>query len=218
MNWLLDKSITNRINYFIEHYVPPVLSDRKFVAAFFNGLQGRGFRYYDAAENPVNVPRCRRDTDCSRKIIERAMEFVVGENVIDIGCGSGSFIKSLAKAGFKCVGVDPNQENEQGDSWQILHGFVDDFDFHEGAFDTLASFKTLEHIPDARSSLERWRKLARYRVILIVPCQRYRRYVYDGHVNFYPDEFQLRIQLGLRDDALVEKFGYEWLVVEVFDE
>ncbi|RQW85706.1 MAG: class I SAM-dependent methyltransferase [Geobacter sp.] len=211
---LLNKNITNLVNKAFELFLPPILSDRKFVAIFFNFLQGRGFRYYDATTNPVAVPRCHRSSDCSRRILIKAMDLVVGRKVLDIGCGSGSFIKQLAKNGYHCTGIDPNQNEERGDNWQILKGFVEDYEFSENTFDTVVSFKTLEHIPDAKSALQSWRKLANHRIILILPCQRYRRYVYDGHINFYPDEFQLRLQLGLSIKAKIEKINFEWLVYE----
>jgi ubiquinone/menaquinone biosynthesis C-methylase UbiE len=146
--------------------------------------------------------------------MKKAMDLVVGNKVLDIGCGSGSFLKQLAKNGFLCTGIDPNQQEEQGSNWQILKGFVEDYEFSENSFDTVISLKTLEHIPNAKSALQSWRKLAHHRIILILPCQRYRRYVYDGHINFYPDEFQLRMQLGLSTNAKIEKIEFEWLIYE----
>lgn len=210
----LKRNLTLVINKAIELLLPPILSDRKTVACLFNYLQGRGFRYYDVTKDPVAIPRCRRDSDCSGKLLTKAKSLVLGTNVLDIGCGSGVFIKQLAENGCNCTGIDPNQTDERGENWQILKGFVEDYGFSEKSFNTVVSFKTLEHIPDAKTVLQSWRKLARDRVILILPCQRYRRYVYDGHINFYPDEFQLRVQLGLHENARVEKVDYEWLIHE----
>ena len=136
------------------------------------------------------------------------------ERVLDIGCGQGTFIKKMSTCGYTTVGVDPNQESIQGQNWRILKGFVEDFDFQSKPFDTICSFKALEHITDAKSILAYWKKLAKYRIILILPCQRYRKYVYDGHINFYPDEYQLRMQLGLGDSAVVKKIDGDWLVYE----
>lgn len=214
LDWLLRKKHTIFFNRTIELLLPPVLVDRKIVACVCNLLQGKGFRYYEATVDPVAIPRCRRRTDCTSTIIRKAKGLIVGNKVLDIGCGPGEFIKDLARLGFECTGVDPNQDAERGEAWQILSGFVEDQGFEEKYFETVVSFKTLEHIIDARSTLQSWRRLASQRVILILPCQRYRRYTYDGHVNFYPDEFQLRTQLGLRGDAKVEMIDHEWLVYE----
>jgi SAM-dependent methyltransferase len=212
--WLLTKKLTARVNKLIELFVPPVLADRKWVACLFNYLQGRNFQYYDVTKDPVNFPRCNRDSDCTDAMLKAAQDLVVGKRVLDIGCGSGRLMKRLATNRAECIGVDPNQANEKGDNWQIFNGFVEDFDFPESNFDTVISFKTLEHIPAPKTVLQSWKKLARYRIVLVLPCQRYRRYVYDGHINFFPDEFQLRNQLGLSEHAIVKKLDYDWLIYE----
>lgn len=212
--WLLSKNLTVRVNKAIELLVPPILADRKWVACLFNYLQGRGFRYYDVTKNPVDFPRCNRGSDCTDTMLKAATDLVLGKRILDIGCGSGLFIKRLAQKSTECTGVDPNQANEEGENWQILKGLVEDFDFQVSSFDTVVSFKTLEHIPDPKTIFLSWKKLARHRIILVLPCQRYRRFVYDGHINFFPDEFQLRNQLGLSEHAVVKKIDYDWLVYE----
>lgn len=211
---LTNKKITSRINRVIELSLPPVLSDRKFVACLFNFLQGRGFRYIDVTKDPAAFPRGKRESDCTSDQWRTAIDMIAGNSVLDIGCGSGSFVKFIAQKGFAVTGVDPWGQAGEGKNWRILKGYAEKCGFSEKSFDTVLSFKTLEHIPDARSALDFWRTLARRRIILLLPCQRYRRFGYDGHINFYPDEYQLRIQLGLNDNASVKKVDNEWLIHE----
>lgn len=211
---LLSKKITAKINKAIELFTPPILSDRKLVACFFNLLQGRGFRYIDVTKDPAAYPRGIRDSDCSNRQWKSVMDLIVGHDVLDIGCGNGSFVRQVAAKGFLVTGVDPNGAPGEGENWRVFKGFAGDFDFPCGSFDTVISLKTLEHIPDARTALASWKRLARKRVILVLPCQRYRKFVYDGHINFYPDEYQLRMQLGLSLKSVVEKIDGEWLVYE----
>jgi SAM-dependent methyltransferase len=184
------------------------------MACLFNFLQGRGFRYIDVTEDPAAFPRGKRDSDCTPAQWRAALDLIAGESVLDIGCGSGSFVKLVAEKGFTATGVDPWGQPDGENNWRVLKGYAENSGFPEKAFDTVLSFKTLEHIPDARSTLEFWRTLARRRLILLLPCQRYRRFGYDGHVNFYPDEYQLRIQLRLKDNASITKVDNEWLVSE----
>jgi len=213
-NKFLSKEITVIFNKFIELFLPPILSDRKLVASFFNYLQGRGFKYYDVTQNPVTYPRGKRDSDYTKSQQKAVVDLIVGKSILDIGCGTGNYLKFLAENGYNCVGVDPNCINENKKNLQFFSGFVQDFKFPKKSFDTVLSFKTLEHIPDAKSELAYWRTLSRKRLILILPCQRYRHYVYDGHINFYPDEYQLRIQLGLSSKAVINKVSYEWVIYE----
>lgn len=213
-NTFLSKNITVRVNKFIELFFPPILADRKIVACFFNYLQGRGFKYYDVTKNPAAYPRGKRDSDYTSSQKKTVMNLIIGKSILDIGCGNGNYLKLLAERGYKCIGIDPNYTTVNKENLQILSGFVQDFKFSEKSFDTVLSFKVIEHILEARAELVYWRTLARKRLILILPCQRYRHYVYDGHINFYPDEYQLRIQLGLSSKAVVRKVSGEWVVYE----
>ena len=210
----LSKNITAKINRVIELFIPPVFADRKIIASFFNYIQGRGFKYYDVTKDPAAYPRGKRDSDYTAAQREAVLKLILGKSVLDIGCGRACFIKLLARRRFECVGVDPNSVPFKTENLQILQGVVEEYRFPPQSFDTVLSFKTLEHIPDARAELSHWRTLAKQRLILLLPRQRYRRYVYDGHINFYPDEFQLRIQLGLSDKTVIQKVSGEWLVYE----
>jgi 2-polyprenyl-3-methyl-5-hydroxy-6-metoxy-1,4-benzoquinol methylase len=211
---LLSKKITGKINKAIEMFFPPILVDRKFVASLFNFLQGRGFCYIDPSKDPVNFPRCNRDSDCTPDQIKAVLELISGSQVLDIGCGNGGFVKKLGALGFQATGIDPQVTPDKGNKWRLLKGTLSDDDFPERSFDTVVSLKTLEHIPDAKSALSLWRTFARHRIILLLPCQRYRKFVYDGHINFYPDEYQLKLQLGLQDNAIIKKINGEWLIHE----
>lgn len=210
----LDKRVTTKLNKVIEMFIPPILADRKIVAATINGLQGRGFRFIDPRKNPAKFPRCKRESDFTPDQKNAIMNLIIGKRVLDIGCGNGILVKELALNGFKADGIDPQAAQDKGKNWQISNGSINDFKFSPNAFDTIISLKTLEHIPDAKSTLASWRVLSKFRIILLLPCQRYRKFVYDGHVNFYPDEYQLRSQLGLRDNAVVSKVNSEWIIYE----
>ena len=211
---IVNKKITARVNRAIEMLLPPILSDRKLVARLFNFLQGRGFRYIDVTKDPAAFPRGKRDSDCTPNQWIAAFDLISGKTILEIGCGSGSFVKYLAAKGFAVTGVDPRSCPKEDRNWRILKAYVEDCGFQNRSFDTVVSFKTLEHIPDARSTLAFWRTLAKRRIVLILPCQRYRRFGYDGHVNFYPDEYQIRIQLNLKNNALITQIDGEWLVSE----
>jgi 2-polyprenyl-3-methyl-5-hydroxy-6-metoxy-1,4-benzoquinol methylase len=213
-NVFLSKNITAKVNRGIEMFLPPVLADRKVVACLFNYLQGRGFRYFDVTKDPAAYPRGKRDSDYTTAQKEAVLQLISGKSILDVGCGSGSYIKFLAKRAFKCVGIDPSCTPLEENNLKMLQGFVQDCDFQPQSFDTVISFKTLEHIPEARAELAKWRTLAKQRLILVLPRQRYRQYVYDGHVNFYPDEYQLRLQLGLSVNTVIRKVSGEWLIYE----
>jgi ubiquinone/menaquinone biosynthesis C-methylase UbiE len=81
---------------------------------------------------------------------------VKGQQVLDLGCGTGRYCLLLAQRGAKVVGIDPSSGMIQHarrkitDSNQItLHqGTLDDLHFPDGQFDLVVSALTLSHLPE----------------------------------------------------------------------
>jgi len=81
---------------------------------------------------------------------------VKGQQVLDLGCGTGRYCLLLAQGGAKVVGIDPSSgmmEQAKGKitaSSQItLHqGRLDDLHFPDGQFDLVVSALTLSHLPE----------------------------------------------------------------------
>ena len=55
------------------------------------------------------------------------------------------------------------------------------------------------------------RRVSRGRVLIVVPCQKYKRYTIDTHVHFFPTESVLRFAIGLRP-AAVQKVDGDWVL------
>jgi len=76
-----------------------------------------------------------------------------------------------------------------------------------GALDTVVSTHTLEHIPNRNRCLEEIRRVTRRRVVIIVPCQKYKRYTIDTHIHFFPTEAILRWSLRLNGAMCKKSHG-----------
>src|SRR3546814_21159083 len=58
--------------------------------------------------------------------------------------------------------------------------------FDDGAFDTVICTHVLEHILDLRGALAELRRVARRRVIIVVPQEREYRFTFNPHLHFFP--------------------------------
>lgn len=73
-----------------------------------------------------------------------------GKRVLDIGCGSGSFLKSIRPAAQATLGIDPNPNNiailtEQRIDGKV--GYVQDFlNDIRGGYDIVTCFEVVEHL------------------------------------------------------------------------
>jgi 2-polyprenyl-3-methyl-5-hydroxy-6-metoxy-1,4-benzoquinol methylase len=79
--------------------------------------------------------------------------------VMDVGCGSGNFLKCMHDAGFSTFGIEPSQTgSEYGRSVhgiEIFQGMVEDYLATNPArtFDAVTLLNVLEHFTDPRQSL-----------------------------------------------------------------
>jgi SAM-dependent methyltransferase len=74
------------------------------------------------------------------------------DDVLDVGCGEGHFLKSLGARGGRTVGVDSNSvalSRLAGSKIETSSGDLEEFAARErGAYDVVACFHTLEHVAD----------------------------------------------------------------------
>lgn len=90
----MDRKYTGRINRFIEICFPPILVDNRFFAGLMNFLQGRKFAADSVNGNKNNI-RFARPYDYTKAQQQFVLDHIVGESVLDIGCGKGLLLESL---------------------------------------------------------------------------------------------------------------------------
>ena len=99
-----------------------------------------------------------------------AQQFVVGKTVLDIACGTGYGCAILRAAGAASVrGVDLSSEAiehashhhaDPGIVFQV--GNAEDLSgLHDGSFDVVTSFETIEHLPNVDRYLNEIRRVLR---------------------------------------------------------
>jgi methionine biosynthesis protein MetW len=96
-----------------------------------------------------------------------------GATLLDIGCGSGEFLRYLrqSRPDILAGGVDIAARSVEMTTSEGFNASVLDISTTEipGSYDYITCFEVLEHIPDAESALLRLKEAARSGIIVSVP-------------------------------------------------
>ena len=134
--------------------------------------------------------------------------FVVGNRVLDAGCGGGGYVAYLTSRGFESVGLEANQDFlalglQRRPPIDVVAGDITAMPFEDDSFDTVLCFDVLEHIADESKALLELARVARRRLLLAVPLEEidlrtvnltFLHYQDTTHVRYY-DTGQLRRSL-----------------------
>lgn len=142
----------------------------------------------------------------------------VGDCVLDVGCGTGTYVDLLTKLGFKTIGVDPFlpfvEEAKKRRSGMFVAAAADRLPFADKSFDTVLLLSVLEHVDDD-SAVDEAVRVARSRVVAQVPLADPPELLRNGLVFIHhEDRTHLREYTIAQLRDLFERHGCEVLRVE----
>lgn len=174
-------------------------------------------KYYQLLED-VHI---KRNTDLNEKCIQYILNHITGDNILDIACGTGYLAKQIALSNKnkKVIGVDFSLNKHSNlviDNLTLQYGTLLDMDFDDDFFDTVICAHTLEHLYNPIEAIGELRRVAKKRLIIVLPKQREYKYTFDLHLHFFPYKYTLYSRLGISRDALVIVLDNDYLIVEDF--
>lgn len=102
-----------------------------------------------------------------RKLIR---SFAPRGSVLDIGCGTGQFLKHMKDSGYEITGVEPDSSARgiaETTCEQKIHASVDDLSSSQ-QFDVITMWHVLEHVPDLQSTFNNLGRLISDRGLLFI--------------------------------------------------
>lgn len=199
----MKRENTNRIRFVLEDVLPAFLHDSRLFRHAASLLWGKhiaelaDFRerapFLSEAEYEAlykNHPRVHEGTDNSEACIAAICADVLGDSVCDIGCGTGyllSRIRDACPSVSRLAGVDFAIADANAlEGIEYVAAKIEDLPFADGEFDTVVCTHVIEHVLDYRKAIAELRRIARRRVIIVVPREREYRYTFNPHFNFFP--------------------------------
>lgn len=214
---MLARGITNPINRVLDNVLPPFLRDsRVFMTPLFWLLFGRSagefMRFKEVAPflskrefvawyARLGARHIERESDLTDRMLDEVLGAVVGDSVLDVGSGRGLLARRLAeRVRGPVVGVDISAPSPRRGKEVFLRGDGEALPFASRSFDTVTCCHALEHVQDAAATVLELRRVARRRIVVVVPRQREYAFTFDLHIRFFPYPWSLQ-QLMKRDGA-----------------
>jgi ubiquinone/menaquinone biosynthesis C-methylase UbiE len=202
----MKRERVNFIRYLLEEWVPPALRDSAPMRWLFRAYWGRfvddleKFRSNIHHVTPAQfadiyrrMPRIQQGTDNSGACIDRLAALITGRSVLDVGCGTGYLLGVLAaRAGAvprEFTGVDFQIEPGLAQRQPAIcfrEASIEKLPFADGEFDTVICTHVLEHVLDIGAAISELRRVAKLRLLVIVPLEREYRFTFNPHVHFFP--------------------------------
>ena len=228
----LSRETTLRIRNFLDDWLPPVLRDsrwlmipllrlalgRKYRA--FADFKPRGFVMSEAEfgaiyEETADASQIQGETDLNDACVVEILRSVVGSNALDAGCGRGYLATRLREVASDVVGCDIVLDSslKSEDGLRFVAGSVEELPFDDDEFDTVVCTHTLEHVQRIDLALAELRRVARRRLIVVVPKERPYRYSFNLHLHFFPYSWNWQSVAGSVKGATLQDLG-DWFYVE----
>jgi len=96
-----------------------------------------------------------------------AAQFVAGKRVLDVACGAGFGLEMLRDAGACAIGMDLDFDPLRGGTSQVQADAAR-LPLSDASMDVIASFETIEHVPNARALVEELRRVLRPGGVLVL--------------------------------------------------
>ena len=110
------------------------------------------------------------------------------KTLLDVGCGTGDFLKKAKQNNWNVFGIEPN-EQARGIANQNTNGSVYNAEqllkFKVQSFDIITLWHVLEHLPDLNENISTFKRLLKPNGVLIVAVPNYNSYDSKYYKNFW---------------------------------
>jgi SAM-dependent methyltransferase len=145
--------------------------------------------------------------------VELLQTYVIGETVLDAGCGGGAFVDYFTARGCRATGVEKHGmflqvARQRGFRGRFIQAdLTKPLPFADGCFDTTICLDVLEHVTDDVAAIRELARVTRRRLVVTVPQED--RWMFRYRLIFYPyrDPTHLRYYTPASLQALADSVG-----------
>lgn len=200
----MRREVTNVIRFMMDELLPPIIRDNKYFMYpfFYYAFNGKNIKEMMEFKSIVNFisdeeyerlykemdPMGKyRPTDLNQKCVRYILDQVTDdmENVLDVGCGRGYFLKKLVEKNAKNIYGCDLFDSVPVPGTTYVKGNIEALPFPDKSFDVVICSHILEHVKDFDKAVSEIKRVAKKKIIVTIPKQRYFYYTLDLHVRFF---------------------------------
>lgn len=220
-----------RIRNFLDNWLPPVVRDSRWVMyplmRIALGPAWREHANFKPIGFELSAPEfgdvyrriagseVQGETDLNAASVEAILAEVRGGTVLEAGCGRGYLARQLTEVADHVTAVDIvlPADLPGHDRLTFEPADVESLPYPDKSFDSVVCTHTLEHVQDIQTALSELRRVARERVIVVVPRERPYRFSFNLHLHFFPYPWSWQAVAGVVPGAILRDLG-DWFYVE----
>lgn len=220
------------LNYLLNEWVPPAIRDMRWFgwlitkilyrekAHVYMNFHERIYDMTDAdlqhAYQEIQATGIERPTDLNEECVDRILQNIKGDTVLEVGCGRG-FLVDLLSQKYKVTGTDVALKSSLPQDFPgvtFIEAPAERLPFADKSFDTVIITHVLEHIRDLQAVLTEIRRVTRHRLIVVVPRERPHFFTPNLHLHFFPYRYSFQLAFRPQQPYLLEDAGGDWFYYE----
>lgn len=150
------------------------------------------------------------------KYLENLLGSFKNKKVLDIGCGTGGFLKAAEMKGARAVGIEPDEkaiEICRLKKCLVYKSYAEKLPFKDNQFDIIYCLTVLEHVQSVEKSILEMKRVLKTNGKIYIKCPNYLSF-YEGHYKifwmpFFPKKLaKLYLKIRKRPSEFIESINY----------
>lgn len=228
----MKREHTNKIRFILEEILPPVFRD-SLIFKFIIAKIMKNSDLVNFKSNIINISQKKyeniyknfnsfhKDSDLSKICINKILKNIVGNNVVDVGCGNGMLLKKISKKfpkkSLTGIEMNPNvylKKEFNQDGIKLFKLKIEKIDKIKYKYDTVICTHVLEHILDINKAYNNLKKICKDTLIIIVPKERPYKHSNNTHLHFFPYEWSFINTIRPINKFKIQELDRDFLYIE----
>ena len=227
----ISRTTSLRIRNFLDDWVPAKVRDSQLLMApllrLVLGSHRREFMAFKESAfaltpgqfadvyRRVAGTELQGETDLNEGCTAAILGEVKGSRVLEVGCGRGWLAARMVGVASEVTASDIvlGDTTRAIASVKFEEARVEALPYPDDSFDVVVCTHTLEHVQHLATALAELRRVARDRLVVVVPKERPYRYSFNLHLHFFPYPWSWQAVAGTVPGATLRDLG-DWFYVE----